>query len=79
MNDPIWSSDSLVAVTPSDATVYQPAIRQLYVGTGGDVVLKDINDNVVTFKNVSDGSYIGPCYIKSVMQATTASNIVGFV
>jgi len=78
MNDPTWPSNDLVAVTKSDVTVYQPFLRQLYVGTGGDVVVADAANEVITFKNVQDGSTIGPFFVRRVLAATTAADIVGF-
>lgn len=77
MQDPTWPSANLVNVTKSDATVHQPALRQLYVGTGGDVVIEDASGSH-TFKNVADGQVLGPFFATKVLAATTAADIIGF-
>jgi hypothetical protein len=79
MNNPIWPALSLFAVTKSDSTVFTDVVRQLYVGTGGTVVVTDEQGNDITFKNVADGSTIGPFFIRKVKAATTAADIVAFV
>ena len=79
IQEPTWPGTSLFAVTKSDDTVFNPPVRQLYVGTGGDVVVTGVDDVDVTFKNVADGQYIGPFFIKKVKAATTAADIVAFV
>ena len=79
MENPIWPGESLVAVTPSDSNVSN-VYRQLYVGTGGTVVVTTTNDVDITFVNVASGVSIGPFFIKKVKATgTTASNIVGFI
>ena len=79
MINPTWPSPELAAITPSDTTTYAQPIRQLYVGTGGDVTVVDQKDNVVLFAGVPDGFYITPIYIKQVKSTgTTAQNLVGF-
>lgn len=63
-----------VAVTPSDSTVFYNT-RALYIGTGGNVTVEDIN-GIVTYANVPSGSVL-PVQVKAVRAAnTTATNIV---
>jgi len=52
-------------------------LRGLFVGTGGDVVVKSNDGEVVTFKNVPDGSYL-PIITDTVTTATTAADLVRF-
>lgn len=81
VNEPTWPGQSLFAVTPSNTVNFTNVARQLYVGTTGDVtVVTQEDEAVVTFKNVPEGSVIGPFFIKRVnATGTTASNIVAFV
>lgn len=80
VNEPTWPSATLVAVTKSDVTVYSPAIRQLYVGTGGDVTVRTQEGTTITFKSVPAGAFLGPFFIDQVRSTlTTAADIVGFV
>ena len=78
MNDPTWPSAKLVQVTKSNTVVYSPNLRQLYVGTTGNVVVKDAEGTTITFSNVPAGSCLAPFFIQQVLETTTASDIVGF-
>lgn len=63
-----------LAVTPSDSTVLATS-RALYIGTGGNITVEDINA-IVTYVNVPSG-YILPVQVKAVRATgTTATNIV---
>ena len=80
IQEPTWPGTTLFEVAKKDFTVFTPAVRQLYVGTGGDVAVVTEDGVTVTFKNVPSGFYIGPFYIKKVLSTgTTADNIVAFV
>lgn len=70
---------SMVAITKADADL-PTVIRQLYVGTGGDVSLTDTAGNTVPHKNVPSGSYLGPFFVTRVnATGTTAADMVGYV
>jgi len=72
-------ANKLAAVAKSDATdLTAIANKGLYVGTGGDMVVRAVGDvAAVTLKNVQDGSFIEGNFAR-VMAATTASDIVAF-
>jgi len=62
------------AVTPSDSTVL--SFKALYVGTGGNVVVKHSESgSAITYTGVNAG-FILPVSGVRVMAATTASNVV---
>jgi len=65
--------DKAVDVTPDDDAVLEPGV--LFVGTGGDVAVRTIGGNEVTFKNVADGSILY-VMVDKVMEATTAEDII---
>jgi hypothetical protein len=69
-----------IAVTKSDATTYLPSntgyLDALYVGGGGDVAVVTVAGSTVTFVGVLAGSII-PVQCRQVLNATTATNIVG--
>lgn len=74
-------ANGLVAIVPSDAADVnaQYKVRQIYVGTGGDVKVMQ-GSVVVTFKNVPSGSVLGPFLVDKVLATgTDASNLVGFL
>ena len=48
----------------------------LYVGNGGDVKVKTITGDVVTFVNVQDGTFMPIQVLRVFDTETTASNIV---
>lgn len=68
------------AVTPHNTTALNPIPTALYVGTGGDVVLRARGDSTdVTFSNVPDGSHIfvEAQYVRATN--TTASDILALI
>ena len=85
-NDPFdTASDSLIAparlafpITPSDSTDLSVTTKAVYVGTGGDIVLRAIGSaSDVTLSNVASGSVLA-IRVKAVRTAgTTAGNLVG--
>jgi hypothetical protein len=85
-SDPFLSAaDSLIAparlaftITPSDSVDLAAATKAIYVGTGGDLVLRAVGStNDVTLKNVASGSVLA-IRVQSVRVAgTTAADIVG--
>ena len=79
MDTPTWPSPNLLAITKSDTTTYSPALRQIYVGSAGNVAVEDVNGNTVTFTSVPTGFYLTPFFVSKVLATgTTASALVGF-
>jgi hypothetical protein len=66
-----------VAVTPHDANALADVPKALFIGVGGDVVVRGLNDTAdVTFRNLASGSVL-PFRARLVRAAgTTASAIV---
>lgn len=75
-----------VAITPHDTNPLTPppnlssqvtgqGCRAIFVGTGGNVVVKDPWGNAVTFKNVASGSTL-PIRTTIVTTASTAADMV---
>lgn len=86
MTDPFFTaSDSLIsparmafAITPNDSQDLSLFTKAIYVGIGGDVVLRAVGaDNDVTFANVQTGSIIDVRCRAVRSSGTTASAIVG--
>lgn len=78
-------SDSLTApaktafaITPDDSTDLAVAAKAIYVGTGGDLVLRAIDSDAdATFTNLSDGTIL-PVRVRAIRSTgTSAANIVG--
>ena len=71
---------SLVTIVPDDNTDLGNAVRMIYVGTGGDVVVIDSRGNTVTHKNAGSGSYLGPFSVTRVVSTgTSAGDMIGYV
>lgn len=73
-------SRNLVAVTPSDVTPLSTACKGIYVGTGGNITLRAMDDSAdVLLKNVPTGAIlpIRLQYVKAT--GTTATDIVAFL
>lgn len=77
MNSLIIPLEHLVSITKSDATVYSPPLRALYIGGAGDVKIKDAMGNTVTLTNLAAG-VVHPIRATMVYSTdTTATDIVG--
>ncbi len=71
---------NLVAIVPNDSTDLAITVRQIYVGTGGDVRVITDAGTTVTHRNVPAGCYIGPFNVARVTATgTTASDLVGYI
>lgn len=64
-------------VVPSDTEPLTKLPKGIYVGTGGDVTLRGAGSDVdVTYRNLSDGSYIAVRASHIRETGTTASNMI---
>lgn len=71
-------ANGLVAISPNDSADAAYKVRQIYVGTAGDVRVMQ-GGVAVTFKNVPAGATLGPFLVDKVMATgTTAADLVGF-
>jgi len=71
-------ANGLVVLSPSDSADAAYKVRQIYVGTGGDVRVMQ-GGVAVTFKNVPAGATLGPFLVDKVLATgTTAADLVGF-
>ena len=68
---------------PEHAIAIEPAARDLayvtraiYVGTGGDVVVRMLGGGIVTLGNVPSGTLL-PLRVDRVLPASTATGILG--
>lgn len=71
------TKNDAVAIIKSDATVYNPPLRGLYVGGLGDVAVVTQDGSAVTFTAVPAGTYFPIGLLKVMSTGTTATNIVG--
>ena len=72
-------ANSLFSITPNDSTDLPALARQIYVGTGGNVAVKDSEGNTVTHKNVPSGCYLAPFFVVRVLATgTTATDLIGY-
>ena len=65
-------------ITPDDAAPLPQVVKGIYVGTGGNVVLRGVGGaSDVTYKNLPDASYIGvrASFVRAT--GTTAADLVG--
>jgi hypothetical protein len=66
------------AIVPSDTAELPVIPKGIYVGSGGDVVLRGMTGSAdVTYRNLADGSYIAvrARYVRAT--GTTASSLIG--
>ena len=73
-------SPLIINVTPHASTNFTQEVRQIYVGTAGNLAVVNLDNSVVVFQNLNAGTTIGPFYIKRVnASGTTCTGIVGFI
>ena len=70
-------SEHGISIPAGSADKLAKTVRQLYVGAGGDVVVRMESGAELTFKNVQSGQMLGPFFISHVLPATTAADMVG--
>lgn len=73
------SAVGVVAVTPSDVTVFTPPLRGLYVGTTGAVAVTCPDLSTAVFTAVPAGVILPVLCSKVLSTGTTASTIIGLV
>jgi hypothetical protein len=72
------SSRAPFAITPSDSEALVAVPKDIYVGTGGDVVLRGVDGSAdVTYRNLPDASYIAVRASHVRATGTTAANLIG--
>lgn len=85
-NDPFANTlESVVApasdcfpIAPNDSSDVPKATKALFVGTGGDIVLRSVSGAAdVTFRNLPDGSILDVRVRAVRATGTSASNLVG--
>jgi hypothetical protein len=62
------------AVTPSDTGTLKPGT--LYIGTGGDIVVKTVDGDTLTFVNIPDGTFFPIQVVQVFSTDTTADDIL---
>ena len=77
-SDSEWSpARAPYAITPHDANELPVIPKGIYVGTGGDVVLRSVDGAAdVTYRNLPDASYIAvrAKYVRAT--GTTAADLI---
>ena len=64
-------------LAPSDTSPIKTLPKGIYVGTGGDVTLRAIESSAdVTYRNLTDGSYIAVRALYLRASGTTASDLI---
>lgn len=75
---PILPARAPFAVSPHDTNALPNVPKRLFIGTGGNVILRGVDGAAdVIYKNVANGVYLNvrPQYVRAT--GTTAADIVG--
>lgn len=65
-------------ITPSDTTALTLVPKGIYVGTGGNVVLRGVDGSAdVTYRNLPDASYVAVRALYVRATGTTAGDLIG--
>lgn len=66
------------AITPNDTAQLSILPKAIYVGTGGNLVVRAVDgDSDVTFTNVANGSLLDIRVLSVRATGTTATNLIG--
>lgn len=66
------------SIVPSDTDALTLVPKGIYVGTGGDVVVRGVDGEAdVTYRNLPDASYVAVRALYVRATGTTASDLVG--
>lgn len=66
------------AIEPNDTQALTLVPKGIYVGTGGDIVLRGVDGTVdVTYRNLPDASYVAVRALYVRATGTTATDLVG--
>ena len=77
-NSLIAPSADCFAIVPDDTQELAKASKAIYIGTGGNVVLKAVDsEDFVTFRNIVSGSILDIRVRAIRATGTTAQDIVG--
>jgi len=68
-----------LSVSKSDTTNIVSPIRRLYVGTGGNINIADLENNSVIYKNVPSSAVIDMNILRVNETDTTAADFVGLI
>jgi hypothetical protein len=72
----VFSLTAGSVVTPSDTTTFPDVVRSLWIGGGGNVVVRMVGDkSILPFNGVPAGTLL-PIQCDRVMAATTATGIL---
>lgn len=67
------------AITPHDAADLPETTRAIYVGSGGDLCLRMLTGETLTFVGISPASLLPVRATRILATGTTAGNLVGLV
>ena len=65
------------AVTPNDAADLPEVTRAIYVGTGGDLTVRMLTGETLTFAGIAPASLLPVRATRILATGTTAGNLVG--
>ncbi|MFY7836465.1 MAG: spike base protein, RCAP_Rcc01079 family [Novosphingobium sp.] len=78
VDSPMTPAGTCFPITPHDTVEFERATKAVYVGTGGDLVLRSVNGTAdVTFRNLPAG-FILDVRVRAIrLTGTTAADLVG--
>lgn len=78
VDSPMTPAGTCFVITPHDTVEFERATKAVYVGTGGDLVLRSVNGTAdVTFRNLPAG-FILDVRVRAIrLTGTTAADLVG--
>jgi hypothetical protein len=72
----IYPAQGAFAITKDDNVIFNTKTRSVYIGGDGDLKVRMVSGEVVTFTGLVAGM-IMPIAIDKVLEDTTATNLIG--
>lgn len=69
-------SGGLAAITPSDATVYTPPLRAIYVGGAGAVAVQHVDGSTAVLSAVPVGTILNLANVSKVLATGTTATLL---
>lgn len=65
------------AITPDDVSDLPDSVREIYVGGGGDLTVRGLDGETVTYQDVPAGTFVQLWVVRVFDTGTTATKLVG--
>lgn len=69
-------SGGLAAITPSDATVYNPPLRAILVGGAGAIAIQHVDGSTAVLSGIPAGTVLNLANVSKVLATGTTATLI---